>query len=290
MKHIIFGGFDYAVLYEMNQDAILNGIDYFVDTDEKLIGTSYLGKPIKAIEELKEEDADNVLILIGSIVYRAEAELLLKELGFKENKNYMWAIAFNGDNECERLWRHIEWSDRENNIVNLKTVEEGEYSYVRLKMAASMLEWNKYEKVIDLGAANERLRNFIPKEIKYIPVDYLKYTDSTLVMNINKYEFPFLGAEEKQDKVCIMAIGIVQYCADWKWFLNAMTQTADCIIIGHDDFARLAREYRRTQWGRFNALFDHQIIRYMQEQGFVLRDSMDFRLKTSLYKFERKNR
>lgn len=54
-----------------------------------------------------------------------------------------------------------------------------------------MLEWNKYEKVIDLGAANERLRNFIPKEIKYIPVDYLKYTDSTLVMNINKYEFPF---------------------------------------------------------------------------------------------------
>lgn len=81
MKHIIFGGFDYAVLYEMNQDAILNGIDYFVDTDEKLIGTSYLGKPIKAIEELKEEDADNVLILIGSIVYRAGSRVIVKRIG-----------------------------------------------------------------------------------------------------------------------------------------------------------------------------------------------------------------
>lgn len=214
MKHIIFGGFDYAVLYEMNQDAILNGIDYFVDTDEKLIGTSYLGKPIKAIEELKKEDADNVLILIGSIVYRAEAEFLLKELGFEENKNYMWAIAFNGDNECERLWRHIEWSDREKNNINLKIIENGEYYFSRLKMAASMVEWDKYGKVIDLGAANERLRNFVPNGIEYVPIDYLKYTNDTVVMNFNNYEFPMLKNEHVQEKTLIMAIGIIQYCAD----------------------------------------------------------------------------
>ena len=46
MKHIIFGGFDYAVLYEMDQNAILDGIDYFVDVDKSLIGQKYLGKPI----------------------------------------------------------------------------------------------------------------------------------------------------------------------------------------------------------------------------------------------------
>jgi len=32
-KHIIFGGFDYAVRWEMDQDAVYRGIDYFVDNN-----------------------------------------------------------------------------------------------------------------------------------------------------------------------------------------------------------------------------------------------------------------
>ena len=45
-KHIVFGGFDYAVRWEMDQDAVYTGIDYFVDNNPQLIGTTYLGKAI----------------------------------------------------------------------------------------------------------------------------------------------------------------------------------------------------------------------------------------------------
>lgn len=70
MKHIIFGGFDYAVRYEMDQDAIFHGIDYFLDNDPNLIGTTYLGKEIKSPDALLQENKEDILILIGSIAYR----------------------------------------------------------------------------------------------------------------------------------------------------------------------------------------------------------------------------
>ena len=66
-KHIIFGGFDYAVRWEMDQDAVYRGIDYFVDNDPELVGTTYMGKPIYSPDKLLEEDKDKILILIGSI-------------------------------------------------------------------------------------------------------------------------------------------------------------------------------------------------------------------------------
>ncbi len=288
MKHIIFGGFDYAVLYEMNQDAILKGIDYFVDIDEELIGTNYLGKPIKPLSELQKENKNNILILIGSIVHRTELEFLLKKMGFQEGENYIWAIAFNGDRECKRLWKHVEWSDKKENESNLKETEEGEYFKERLKVVANMIEWEKIDTVVDLGAANENLRNFVPDNIQYIPVDYVKYTNDTVVLDFNKYEFPVIEKTEKE-KACIVAVGVLGYCSDWKWFLKMMKENADYIILGHDDFARVSREYRRTHWTRYNALFDHEIIRYMQNLGFMLTESVDFRLKTSLFKFEKMN-
>lgn len=286
MRHIIFGGFDYAVLYEMDANAILNGIDYFVEQNPKRIGTTYLGKPIKPVEELKKENPDDILILIGSIVYKTELEEVLKNMGFQENRHYKWAIAFNGDEQCGRLWKHIEYLDRGENAISLQETENEEYTYQRLRIAAGMIEWKKIKTVLDLGAANERFRNFVPEDVKYLPVDYVKYTEDTLVMNINKYEFPKMEGNCKKQNTCIIAMGIIQYCEDWKWLLKTMTKTAGCIILGHDDFARLSREYRRTHWGRYNALFDHEIIREMQHLGFQLSQSLDFRLKTSIYKFE----
>lgn len=284
MKHIIFGGFDYAVLYEMDQNAILDGIDYFVDVDKSLIGQKYLGKPIRDIAVLKEEDPENMIILIGSIVYRTELELILKDMGFKENKNYMWAIAFNGDGECRRLWKHIEWSDKKENADNIDALERKEYFYERLRLVAKMIDFGKIECVVDLGAAKEALKNFIPENVNYIPVDYIQYTEKTNVMNFNEYEFPTISEKEK---TCIVAIGILGYCADWKWFLDKMIENANCIIIGHDDFARVSREYRRTHWTRYNALFDHEIIRYMVSKEMRFIDSVDYRLRTTICKFEK---
>ena len=96
-KHVIFGGFDYAVKWEMNQDAIYKGIEYFVETDENWIGKTYLGKSIYGIEKLKE-DRENIFVLIGSVVHHTEIELILKELGYQEGVDYEWALGWIQDN------------------------------------------------------------------------------------------------------------------------------------------------------------------------------------------------
>lgn len=286
MKHIVFGGFDYAVPFEMDQNAIFNGIDYFVDNNPALIGTTYLGKEIKSPEVLQNEKKEEILILIGSIVNHTEAAFQLKDMGFIEDKHFIWAIAFTGDDKCPRLWRHTEWKDRAENGGNLKTIETGEYCLSRLEIAARLIDFSNYKTVIDIGAANERIRTFLPKGITYIPVDYISYSEETIICDINKYEFP---SACNPQKTCVLSMENIQYCRDWHWYLEQIAKNCSCFILGHDDFARISREYRKTHWSRYNALFDHQIICYMLKLGFELTDAVDFRLKTTCYKFEKRD-
>lgn len=285
MKYIIFGGFDYAVRYEMDQDAIFHGIDYFVDNDPALIGTTYLGKEIKNPDALLSENKDDILIMIGSIVYRTELTFQLKDMGFEEEKHFIWGIAFCGDEKCPRLWKHIEWKDRVGNSENLDTIAQGEFSLARLRLAARMINFDFFKTIVDLGAANERLRDFLPVDITYIPVDYIRYSNQTVLCDLNQYEFPLDGYNP--ETTCILSMGNVGYCENWKWYLDNVAKSCSCFIYGQMDFARITREWRRNHWTRYNALFNHEIIIYMQKSGFRLTDAVDFRLKTTIYKFEK---
>lgn len=280
MKHIIFGGFDYAVRYEMDQDAIYTGIDYFVDNNPDLIGTTYLGKEIKHPDALLNENKENILILIGSIVYRAEIALQLKCMGFDEEKHFIWGIAFAGNSECRRLWKHTEWKDH---TVSVENSQNSEASLACYKYITQIIDWAKTSTIIDLGSLNERVRAFLPAGVQYIPVDYVKITDNTVVCNLNKYEFPLTGYDPQS--TTILSIGNIGFCSDWKWYLRTVSEQCNCFILTHADFHRLARENRRTEWTRYNALFDHEIIRYMLELGFDFVDAIDFRLRTTIFKF-----
>lgn len=288
MKYIVFGGFDYAVRYEMDQDALFQGIDYFVDNNPSLINTTYLGKKIKHPVALLEEDKDDILILIGSIVYLTELTFQLLDMGFEKEKHFIWAINFNGSDKCPRLWKHIEWCNGDGNAENLKAAIAGEYSLSRLKTAIRMVDQSRYDTLVDLGAANERIRPFVSKNIKYIPVDYIRCSNETVLCDINKYEFPAIE-NLCPEKTCILSIGNIQYCRDWKWYLRKVSETCECFILGHDDFVRVSREYRRTSWTRNSSLFDHEIIIYLLKMGFYLMDAVDFRLRTTIYKFEKNN-
>ncbi|MDF2532499.1 MAG: glycosyltransferase [Caproiciproducens sp.] len=290
MKHIIFGGFDYAVLYEMNHDAVWRGVDYFVDNDPARIGTTYLGKPIEAPLALLEEDRENIIILIGSIIYRTEIAFQLKDMGFEEDTHFIWAISFCGDEKCPRLWRHVEWSNRKANAANLQNIEESEYPISRLKIATRFMDFNRIDTVVDLGAANGRVKEFLPSSIRYIPSDFIQYSHDTVLCDFNKYEFP--DAERlgySRERTCILSMINLQYCRDWKWYLQNVAKNCDNFILGLVDFSRINREYRRERWTANAALFDHEVIRYILSLGFVLVDSVDFRLRATIYKFEKKS-
>lgn len=284
-KHIIFGGFDYAVYWEMNHDAIYNGIDYFVDNDPKLIGTTYMGKMIYPPEKLLEEDKDNIIILIGSIIYHTELEFQLKDMGFEEEKHYQWGISFAGDEVCPKLWHHTEWNDREQNAINLTAVESGEYWLSRLKYVARLIDFSRISTVVDLGGATGRIREFLPNTIQYFSVDYIPYSVDTVVCNLNQHEFPQISSD--REKTCYLLVETIGYVHDWKWLLKEIASRCNSFICVHNDFVRINREYRRTHYNREVSIFNHEIIIEMQKLGFEMAEAYDYRLKTVIMRFEK---
>lgn len=283
-KHIIFGGFDYAVRWEMDQDAVYRGIDYFVDNDPELIGTTYLGKPIYSPDKLLEEDKNNILILIGSIIYHLEIEFQLKDMGFKEDVHYKWAVGFCGDEKCPRLWKHTEWKDRIKNKNNLQFIEESEEALQRLEVVSKLIDFGKTNTVVDICAANGRIKRFLPEYVWYIPVDYQRYSDETVLCDLNQYEFPSISAP---NETCILLIASLQYAMDWKWLLRQISLNCSVFICAHHDFVRMNREYRRTQFNNNNAVFNHQIVLEMQKLGFAMIEAYDWHLRAVIMKFER---
>lgn len=284
-KHIIFGGFDYAVYWEMNADAILKGIDYFVDNSDELIGTTYLGKPIYAPEKLLEENKEDIVILIGSIVYHTEIEFQLNDMGFEKDINYQWAISFIGDEGCGRLWHYTEWNDKKKNAENLKEVETGEYWLSRLKCVARIIDFDHIKTVVDLGAANGRMQEFIPDGVEYIPVDYIPYSKDTVVCNLNEYEFPSIMSDVAT--TCYVLVETIGYVHDWKWLLAEIAKKCNDFICVHNDFVRINREYRRMHFNRNSVMFNHEIIIELQKLGYTLVEAYDYRLRTVIMHFKK---
>jgi len=284
-KHVIFGGFDYAVRWEMDQDAVYRGIDYFVDTDPDLIGTTYLGKPIYGPQKLLEENKDDILILIGSIIYHTEIEFQLKKMGFQEDIHYQWAIGFFGDEGCPRLWRHIEWNDTKMNKDSLDSAENSEYVLSKLKLISDLIDFSKISTVVDICAANGRIKEFLPERVRYIPVDYIAYSEETILCDLTKKEFPNICVPP--ENTCILLSSALPYAPDWRWLLQKVSENCNTLICAHYDFVRMNREYRRTHFNNNNAVFNHQIILEMQKLGFLLTEAYDYRLRNVIMKFEK---
>lgn len=281
-KYVIFGGFDYAVKWEMNQDAIYTGIDYFVETDSKLIGKEYLGKKIYGIEKLRE-DKDNIFVLIGSVVYHTELELQLIDMGYQEGKDYTWALGWPGDEKCKPLWYTVEWNSADN-IAGQRAAENGMFSKSKYRVVARLIP-EEIRTVVDLGAATGMLEEYLKEGIDYVPVDYIKYSDKQIVCDLNQYEFPEIC--EKADKTCIVMCGIIQAVADWKWLLRTAAEQADVIICSHFDVVRPSRDFRREHQTWKNAVFNHQVILEMQKLGFRMVEAYDHQLRVVIMKFER---
>lgn len=240
-KHVLFGGFDYALRWEMDQDAVFRGIDYFVDNDPSLIGTTYLGKPVYSPEKLLEEDKEELLIFIGSIIYHMEIEFQLRDMGFEEDIHYKWAIGFCGDETCPRLWKHTEYNDQKNNAANLNYLEVSEERLEALRMVAQVVDAEKFDTIVDICAGSGRIRTFLPENARYIPVDYIPYSDDTIVCDLAKYEFPKLDLVPSS--VCVLLIGSIGYAPDWRWLLRKISESCDTFICTHSDFVRINREY-----------------------------------------------
>lgn len=110
--------------------------------------------------------------------------------------------------------------------------------------------------VMDLGAGNMHLKHLLPAGAKYIPVDYKKRFDETVVCDFNKGEFP------KEFADVIVCAGIIGYIKKPFVFLDqAMHHCKKILLSCHRD-------------GADNI---SPIVEYLAKHGFFMtRQNMDF--------------
>ena len=51
-------------------------------------------------------------------------------------------------------------------------------------MVARIIDFEKVETVIDIGAANGRIKEFLPRHVQYIPVDYIPYSPQNPIAHL----------------------------------------------------------------------------------------------------------
>jgi hypothetical protein len=119
--------------------------------------------------------------------------------------------------------------------------------------------------VLDLGCGKMSLKNYLPKNCRYIPVDYRVRSSDTLVADFNKNEFPTLITDIS------FISGSLEYINDYMWFLRTTGEHTHqkiilsyCVLDTHPDI----RKRKQLHW--VNHLSAGSIENAIQTSGFKL--------------------
>jgi len=114
--------------------------------------------------------------------------------------------------------------------------------------------------VMDIGCGRMWLREMIPTSI-YIPVDYKKRDNNTIICDLNKYEFPNQTAD------VIFISGCLEYVKDYEWFITEISKHSQKCIVSYcafDDECDIAVRKSRT-W--VNNLTKKELIKEFSKNG-----------------------
>jgi hypothetical protein len=246
-------------------------IDYFVDNDPKLIGTVLMGKEIKSPDVLLAEDKSNIFVIIGCMEMVSSVKVQLNSMGFEENVNYVWAVSFLGNNHTPDFYHRAGWEEMQEPFWN-----DSDNTRLRAQAAASLVDFSKVSTVMDLGAGQCYVKEFLPEGVEYIPVDYLKRGGIDIICDFNQYEFP----DKKAD--CVFLVGVLQYVQDWKWLVRrtskAVRNGGQLVILGLN-----SSRIKEMHWRSFP--FTFQIVLLLKEYGLEMVEGLDWRLYGTLLKF-----
>lgn len=91
---------------------------------------------------------------------------------------------------------------------------------VRTKHLSSLID-PQAKSVMDLGCGEMKLREYLAPEIKYIPVDYVKRSEETLVCDFNKHQFPTKMADT------VFCSGVLEYIENMSEFVLKLYENAN---------------------------------------------------------------
>ncbi len=163
-----------------------------------------------------------------------------------------------------------------------------EYEYFvpswRERVEAMAIFIDAGEVVVDLGCGQQHLRNLIPPDCEYIPVDYTSRTTDTLVCDFNCYKFPAVFVD------VAFVSGVLEYVLDVDWFIERCTNQSETkVVISYccwDGSAVSLRARNQNHW--VNRLTEDEVIGKFEAHGYALADRVGMGA-TTIWNFQRKH-
>ncbi len=119
------------------------------------------------------------------------------------------------------------------------------------------------DSVIDFGAGKMRLRNFIPADCRYTPVDIVAREEGMIEADLNKLPLPLLGTFD----VSVFS-GVLEYLHDAPSLIRAIQDVAPRIIVSYMILENLPKIIRRRSLGFSNDFSEDQFRGLFEKCGF----------------------
>lgn len=247
--------FDISVLIHCSS-VFLSKMDAIYTEEENHANIFYGNVPIKRFSDI---DKNTFYFVVDELKYPF-ARRKLADLGLIEGKNFMRLSDWYGNDDLPSAFEMHPWEFHENGIDYTEPKLN-----IRSAIAASYIS-KTAKSVLDLGAGSEAMKISISPFTDYIPVDHVKRTDNTLVCDFNKNEFPS-GSYDT-----VIAVGILTYIKDYKWFLNeCMAVCENRIILSYEPIELRSSPDIRHKLGFLNNLCIGEIVSMFSENGFCFK-------------------
>ncbi|WP_052409799.1 class I SAM-dependent methyltransferase [Paraburkholderia oxyphila] len=117
-------------------------------------------------------------------------------------------------------------------------VEKTESWALRAQRAASML--GGVSSIADVGCGMMTLENYLPRDVRYVPVDVVRRDVRTIVIDLNKEELPDLGTD------CIVGLGLLEYLFDVPALLRRIASVYRMALLSYNPLDRISDMSERT--------------------------------------------
>lgn len=139
--------------------------------------------------------------------------------------------------------------------INEKTLGLEQFMWRKRTIACCEFISSDDRSVLDVGAGAMYLKNILPDNVQYYPLDYTMRCADTIVCDLNNYEFPDLKVD-----VAVCA-GIIGYLNDLEWFFQKLATCAKKIILS----------YQSKEGGYDYSLYTtNDIIDFLYKNNYVM--------------------
>ena len=133
---------------------------------------------------------------------------------------------------------------------------------VRIEKMSAFLDPNC--SVVDLGCGRMWLREYLPKSVRYFPVDYEDRGAECIVQDFNQYQYPDVDADTA------FVSGCLEYVNDPSWFISEVCKHQVRCVLSYctTEFFPEGVSRQRKSW--VNSLSEAEVVDLFGKHGFEL--------------------